>query len=221
MKYTLVWARTFPPAASEGWTIHFIERETRYWIGVQAGIKNAKLFEQGVKKAWEWAKSSPTIRWFTDGKRRYGKELWKLASVYLNQSETTSDYPYRKVWREGLEVAMKIKGSQGRPRIEWVKAEHPLTAISDKSEVHANHNEAQNAALRRRSSAYRRRQNLYAKHVEGIQRALDVQRLIHNWVKPHCGLGKCVTPAMVIGYSLRPFSINELLTQRGFSSLTL
>ncbi len=48
---------------------------------------------------------------------------------------------------------MKIKGSQGRPRVEWVKAEHPLTAISDKSEVYANHNEAQDAALRRRSSA--------------------------------------------------------------------
>ena len=116
---------------------------------------------------------------------------------------------------------MKIKGSQGRPRVEWVQAEHPLTAISDKSEVHANHNEAQNAALRRRSSAYRRRQNLSAKLVEGLQRVLDVQRLIHNWVKPHWGLGKCVTPSMAMGYSLRPFSIHELLTQRGFSSLLL
>jgi hypothetical protein len=141
--------------------------------------------------------------------------------VYLKQSEITPDYPYRKVWREGLEVAIKIKGSQGRPRIEWVKAEHPLTAISDKSDVHANHNEAQNAALRRRSSAYRRRQNLYAKRVEGLQRVLDVQRLIHNWVKPHGGFGKCVTPSMAMGYSLRPISIPELLTQRGFFSLSL
>jgi hypothetical protein len=32
---------------------------------------------------------------------------------------------------------MKIKGSQGSPRIEWVKAEHLMTAISDKSDVHA------------------------------------------------------------------------------------
>jgi hypothetical protein len=116
---------------------------------------------------------------------------------------------------------MKIKGSQGRPRIEWVKAEHPMTVISHRSEVHANHNEAQNAALRRRSSAYRRRQNLYAKRVEGLQRVLDVQRLIHNWVKPHWGLGKYVTPSMAMGYSVRPFPIHELLTQRGFSSLLL
>jgi hypothetical protein len=48
---------------------------------------------------------------------------------------------------------MNINGSQGRPRFEWVKAEHPLTAISDQSDVHANHNEAQNAALRRRATA--------------------------------------------------------------------
>jgi len=47
-------------------------------------------------------------------------------------------------------VAMKIKGSQGRRRVEWVYAEHPFTAISCASEVHANHNEAQNSALRRR-----------------------------------------------------------------------
>jgi hypothetical protein len=213
--------RTFPPSLSEGWTIHFLERHSRYWISAQAGIKNAKLFEQGVKSAWEWAFPCTTIRWFTDGERRYSKELWKLASVYLKQNETTPEHPYRKVWREGLEVAIKIKGSQGRPRIEWIKAEHPLTAISAKSDVHANHNEAHNAALRRRSSAYRRRQNLYAKKVEGLQRALDVQRLIHNWVKPHWGLGKCVTPSMAMGYSLRPVSIHELLTQRGFLTLSL
>jgi hypothetical protein len=48
-----------------------------------------------------------------------------------------------------------------------------------------------------------------------------VQRLIHNWVKPHGGFGKCVTPSMAMGYSLRPISIPELLTQRGFFSLSL
>ena len=41
---------------------------------------------------------------------------------------------------------MKIKGSQGYKRVEWVKIEHPFTAISATSDVHANHNEAQNSA---------------------------------------------------------------------------
>lgn len=155
-----------------------IERESRYWVGAQAGKKQTPLFEQGSQSAWNWAKQAQFIRWFTDGERRYGKALWKLASVYLKQGEAHRDYHRRKVWPEGLEVAMKIKRSQAQRRIEWVYAEHPSTAISPASEVHANHNQAHNSALRRRCSADRRRQNLYAKQVEALRRVLDVQRLV-------------------------------------------
>jgi hypothetical protein len=130
MNSTPAWVRTFPPEASEGWTISFIERESRYWLEASAGLKEAQLFEQGVQRAWHWAQPSAWIRWFTDGERRYGKELWKLASVYLPSHFTSDGYPYRKVWREGLEVAIKIKGSQGQPRVEWLKIEHPWTALS-------------------------------------------------------------------------------------------
>ncbi len=119
----------------------------------QAGKKETTLFEQGAQSAWKWAKQAHDIRWFTDGERRYGKALWKLASIYLKQREAHRDYHCRKVWREGLEVAMKIKGSQGRRRVVWIYAEHPFTAISPRQEVHTNHNEAQNSALRRRCSA--------------------------------------------------------------------
>jgi hypothetical protein len=83
------------------------------------------------------------------------------------------------------------KGLKERtPHIEWLRPEHLFTAISPKSEVHANHNEAQNSSLRRRASADHRRQNHYAKIVEGLQRALNVQRLIPNWVRPHWELEK-------------------------------
>ena len=61
---------------------------------------------------------------------------------------------------------MKVKGAQGRKRVAWLKPEHPYTAISPKSEVHANHNQAHNSAVRRRCSAYRRRTNTYAKRVD-------------------------------------------------------
>lgn len=114
---------------------------------------------------------------------------------------------------------MKIKGSQGNRRVEWVNGEHPFTAISWESEVHASHNEAHNSALMRRASAYRR-QNLYAKRVEGLQRALDVQRLIHNWVRPHVGSPKNTTPAMAMGYCEPAFSTHELLTSQGLHSVT-
>ena len=121
------------------------------------------------------------------------------------------------------ERELKINGSQGWKRVEWVKIEHPFTAISQKSDVHAHHHEAQNSALRRRASAclvalfasgnptgahrYRRRQNLYAQELLGLQRVFDVQRLVHNWVRPHWGLGKHPTPAMALGYYHRPISM--------------
>lgn len=214
MKCTLTSARTFPPSSSEGWTIHFIERNSRYWVSAQAGHKDELLFQRGTQQAWQWAQACPFIRWFTDDERRYAKALWDLASVYLALHDCPS-YRTRKVWREGLEVAIKIKGSQGQRRVVWVKPEHPFTAISPMAEVHANHNEAQNAALRRRCSAYRRRQNLYAKTRAGLQRVLDVQRIIHNWVRPHWGLGKRTTPAMAIGLCSRPLSTQEILCMRG------
>ncbi len=144
-----------------------------------------------------------------------------MASVYLKSTEVSRAYGHRKVWRHGLEVAIKIKGSQGNPRVEWVKSEHPYTAISDKGDVQANHNEANNSALRRRCSAYRRRQNLYAKNTEGLQRAVTVQRLVHNWVRPHVSLGRHKTPVMAIGLYHRPLYMLELLSFHGSHSLTI
>lgn len=104
-----------------------------------AGHKDELLFQRGTQQAWQWAQGCPYIRWFTDGERRYAKALWDLASIYLALRDCPS-YRTRKVWREGMEVAIKIKGSQGQRRVVWIKPEHPFTAISPMAEVHANHN---------------------------------------------------------------------------------
>jgi hypothetical protein len=87
MKVTLAWARIFPPSESQGWTVHFIERDSRYWIAAQAGQKRDQLFHQGTAQAWAWASPAQFIRWFTDGERRYGTALWSLASVTLTPGE--------------------------------------------------------------------------------------------------------------------------------------
>jgi hypothetical protein len=192
-----------------------LERKSRYWCSVAIGLHELCLFEQGVRQAWKWATAADSIRWFTDGERRYGKALWKLASVRLQSIALPESYKSRKVWREGLEVAIKIKASQGHKRVEWVKTEHPFTPISAASEVHANHVEAHNAALRRHCSAYRRHQNLYAKVPKGLRRAVAVQRLVHNWVRPHWGLAKDTTPAMAMGFVLSPISMEQMLSSRG------
>jgi hypothetical protein len=59
--YTRV-GENLPPSESSGWTIHFIERETRYWAAAQAGVKTAALFEQGTRQAWAWAQPAEFIR---------------------------------------------------------------------------------------------------------------------------------------------------------------
>ena len=85
---------------------------------------------------------------------------------------------------------MKIKGSQGKPRVEWVFRAHPFTAMSSPPKVHANHLEAFNSALRRRATAYRRRQNHYAKRPEGLQRALNVQKVTTQLSTASLGSGQ-------------------------------
>ena len=140
MSFTLAWARTFPPSESRGWTLTFLERESRYWVTAQAGLKDETLFSRGTASTWRWAREATAIRWFTDGERRYGKALWPLASEYLPKRGLAMRYPFRKVWREGLAVAIEIKGSQGQRRIVWLKVEHLFTAISPSAEVQANHN---------------------------------------------------------------------------------
>ena len=172
------------------------------------------MFAKIVEQTWNWAKSSESIRWFTDGEQRYGNCLWVLAAVWLSQQDLPAVYDLRKVWRKGLEVAMKVKGSQGIARRVWLKAEHPWTAISPEHEVHANHCEAHNAALRRRCSAFRRRQNLYAKTLEGLERVVTVHRLLHNWMRPHWSSN--ITPAMALGFIERALTLEEMLLSRGF-----
>lgn len=119
------------------------------------GKKRRNCLSKGYLWLGSGRNSSDFIRWFTDGERRYGTALWKLASVRLKAGESHPDYGRRKVWREGLEVAMKIKSSQGYKRVEWVKIEHPFTALSPVCVLSMPITaEAQNSTLRRRASAY-------------------------------------------------------------------
>ena len=114
------------------------------------------------------------------------------------------DYERRKVWRQGIEVAGKVKRSEGRRRIQRRKPEHPYTALSSKSEVHANHCEARNSSIRRPCNAYRRRHKHYAKHQAGLNRAITALLLIHNWVRINLFLPKLSNPAMSIAFIDRP-----------------
>jgi hypothetical protein len=47
--------------------VTFIERSSRYWIEARAGLKTTELFTKATKTAWQWARMSQYIQWFTDG----------------------------------------------------------------------------------------------------------------------------------------------------------
>jgi len=136
----------------------------------------------------------------TDGERRYGKTLFAICHEVMRTGE-----PGRPAQRlpKGVRVRLKNKGARKRsgrkrPKYEAPVPEHPETASRlENAEIHANHVEAFNASLRRRNSTFRRQTNTYAKSQENLQRTLDVQWLVHNFVRVH--FTTKVIPAVKLG----------------------
>ena len=118
--------------------------------------------------------------------------------------------------KENLRIKLKNKGSQNHkpgPKLDKYqtpKPEHPNTKnkISN-AEIHANHAEGQNAAIRRKNSAYRRKTNTYAKIKNGLQRTLDIYRVIHNFVRKHFTTKE--VPAVKLGVMKKALNVEELL----------
>jgi len=80
------------------------------------------------------------------------------------------------------------------------------------SEIHANHLEDQNAATRKRNITFRRKTNTYAKTEEGLQRILDVQQLIHNFVRLHWTTMD--VPAIALGIMAKSFTLEDTMTMQ-------
>jgi hypothetical protein len=104
----------------------------------------------------------------------------------------------------GAKVRVKNKGNQAhkrgpkRPKYQTPWPEHPQTTQNlAKSEIHANHLEAFNSALRRRLACYRRRTNTYAKAQAKLQLRLDVHWILHDFVRRHFTTKQ--VPAVALG----------------------
>lgn len=116
---------------------------------------------------------------------------------------------------KGVKVRVKNKGSQSnkkgpkRPKYQAPINEHPETSQElDDEDIHANHLEAFNSALRRRLSCFRRKTNTYAKSQPALQRRLDLYWLLHNFIRLH--FTTQVVPAVAIGILERGLSWREL-----------
>ena len=121
----------------------------------------------------------------------------------------------KKTLKKRVKVRIKNKGSQSkkkgrkRPKYQSPIPEHPETSQDiENKDIHINHTEAQNAALRRKNSPYRRKTNTYARTDSGLQITLDIQWIIHNFVQLHFTTKK--VPAIALGIIDKGLSLLEV-----------
>jgi hypothetical protein len=114
-----------------------------------------------------------------------------------------------------VKVRLKNKGSQAhkrgrkRPKYQAPLPEHPATNQNVQTEdIHANHLEAFNSALRRRMACYRRKSNTYAKEQPALQCRLDAYWVLHNFIRPHFTTKQ--VPAVALGVLDHPLSWDEI-----------
>lgn len=213
--YTLVGERV-QPSDSHGWTAVIMERASRFIIDQRCGKKNEVMFRSVMSTVADYVKQSEDVTFLSDGERRYGNLLFELCAEQFRDGSRGRP---PKTLPKGVKVRVKNKGAQNtapenrRPKYEAPWREHPDTEQTlDDTDIHANHVEAQNAALRRRNSAFRRRTNTYAKCEKGLQRTLDVHQIIHNFVRPHWTTGK--VPAVALGITKGALCLEDVLTNR-------
>lgn len=185
---------------SDGWTLVLMDRSSRFLWEMQCGRKNETLFKSALSVLVNVIDQTDDPTLFTDGERRYGNILFTICHQVIQDGKRGR--PKTRL-RKGVRVRLKNKGSKkrvGKPRAKYQAplAEHLETPqdIED-SEIHANHVEAYNALLRRNNSAFCRKTNTDAKTVEDLQRTLDLQWVIHNFVRVHYTTK--VVPAVKIG----------------------
>lgn len=205
-----------PQEESEGWTVMLMDRASRFIWELSCGEKEESLFLQAIELFSELIEQTDEISLLTDGERRCSKLLFEICHELLR---TGGRGRPRKVLPEGVQVRVKNKGSQAhkkgpkRAKYQAPKPEHPETQKTlSEADIHANHVEAQNAAIRRKNSAYRRRCNTYAKGKEALQRTLDVYWVVHNFVRMHYTTR--IVPAVKAGILKQPFTWQSILSVR-------
>lgn len=208
------------PCDSTGWTACAIERHSRYCTKHVTGLREGKLFEDHTDVVLNFVGESKA-HMVSDGEGRYASSLWKHKQMKTTLAGVRTGKRGRpkgsaSCLRKGIVVQRKVKGSQNkirrRSRYETPLRLHPDSEILEYTDVHANHSEAYNSSLRRRSSAYRRRTNMYAKNNESLDRALGAQRVVYNWVRPHFFHG--VPPAQSLGWIEEAITFENLVKIR-------
>jgi hypothetical protein len=197
---------------SQGWTIILMERASRFLWVMQCSKKDKRLFKKAIGTLSRIIEKTNDISLITDGERRYGNLLFEVCQEVVMTGRRGRP---KTTLKKGVKVRIKNKGSQSkkkgrkRPKYQSPIAEHPETQQDiENKDIHANHVEGQNAALRRKNSAYRRQTNTYAKNEDALQRTLDMQWIVHNFVQKHFTTKQ--VPAVSIGILYNGLSLTQI-----------
>jgi len=209
--YTKV-GKNKPPSESEGWTIVLMDRASRFIWELSCGKKETALFENAIATVFQVIEQTEDLSLVTDGERRYGNLLFDICHEVIRTGQVGRP---KTTLKEGIKVRVKNKGDQAhktgpkRPKYQAPQPEHPDTKSNiENKQIHANHVEAFNSALRRRVAAYRRKTNTYAKDKTFLQNRLDGYWVLHNFIRPHFTLKQ--VPAVVLGCLEKGLSWFEL-----------
>ncbi len=209
-----------PPSESEGWTIVLMERASRFIWALECGKKDEQLFKKAMRILLKVIRKTDDLSLLTDGERRYGNILFEICYELLKTGKRGRP---RKTLKKGVKVRLKNKGSQkkkpGRKRKKYQapQSEHPDTPQNiEDSDIHANHVEGFNAALRRMCSAFRRKTNTYAKKTQRLQERLNVIWILHNFVRVHYTTKE--VPAVSLGIIEEGMTLEDILRLKGVNS---
>jgi len=188
MSFTPSFRKNKPPSESIGVTIVLMDRASRFIWELSCGEKETALFENAMATLLQVIEQTDDVSLVTDGERRYGNMLFDICQEVIRTGKKGRP---KTTLEQGVKVRVKNKGSQAhktgpkRPKYQAPQPEHPKTKqnLEDK-DIHANHLEAFNSALRRRMAAYRRKTNTYAKEHLFLQNRLDAYWVLHNFVRP-------------------------------------
>jgi transposase-like protein len=209
--YTKV-QKNVPPEQSRGWTILLMDRASRFIWELDCGKKDRRLFQKAIKTLDKIARQTHELSIFTDGERRYGNLLLEICYELVHNGKPGRP---KKTFKKGVHVRLKKKGAQAhkkgrkRPKYQSPWQEHPETARTiAETDIHANHAEAFFSALRRKCATFRRKTNMYAKAITGLQRLLRVYWVVHNFLRVHFTTRE--VPAVALGILERRLSVQEI-----------
>ncbi len=200
-----------PPSESAGWTIILMERASRFIWEMNCGEKTESLFAQAIATLARVIEQTDELTLLTDGERRYGNLLFDICQETIRTGKPGRP---KTTLAAGVTARIKNKGNQSRqsgrkrPKYQAPWPEHPqtTTGVPD-AEIHANHLEAFNSALRRRT-------NTYAKLQSALQTRLDVHWIWHNFVNIH--FTTKLVPAVALGILDHGFSWSQIFRIQSF-----